>query len=36
VRESGVMKKSKSDDSQMVAANPELDVKEHEQDVPNV
>jgi hypothetical protein len=34
--ESGAMKRSKSDDSQMVAANPEPDVKEHEQDISNV
>jgi hypothetical protein len=31
--ESGAMKRSKSDDSQMVIANPEPDVKEHEQDI---
>jgi hypothetical protein len=30
------MKRSKSDNGQMVAANPEPDVKEHEQDIPNV
>jgi hypothetical protein len=30
------MKRSKSDDSQMVAPNPEPDVKEHEQDISNV
>jgi len=34
--ESGAMKRSKSDDSQMVAANPEPDVKGHEQDIPKV
>jgi hypothetical protein len=30
------MKRSKSDNSQIVAANPEPDVKEHEQDISNI
>lgn len=32
---SGIMKRSKSDNSQIVTANPELDIKEYKQDISN-